>query len=90
MEIQSVWVFNGARSNFPSGVFRKREPAETWIEANGLTGTLTKYPLDVGVYDWAIEVGLFKPKKPHETTTEFIQCFTTASQEHFHYIDGKE
>lgn len=88
-KIESVWVFNGARSDFPSGVFTEREPAEKWIEANGLTGTLTKYPLDVGVYDWAIEKGLFKPKKPHETTTEFIQRFTTASQEHYHYEDGK-
>lgn len=86
-EIRSVWVFNGANASFPSGVFIDREGAETWIEAKGLNGTLTKYPLDVGVYDWAIETGLFKPRKPHETTTEFIQCFTTASQEHYHYDD---
>jgi hypothetical protein len=39
--------------------------------------------------EWAIEYGLFAPKKPHERSPEFIGGFTTASQPHHHYRDGK-
>ena len=53
------------------------------------SGVLTLYPIDVGVYEWAIEKGLFTPKKPHETEAEFIASFTTASQPHHHYEDGR-
>ena len=28
------------------------------------------------------------PKKPHETTPRFIGSFTTASQEHYHDVNG--
>ncbi|HEU0053036.1 MAG TPA: hypothetical protein VFQ39_07655, partial [Longimicrobium sp.] len=48
-----VWVFNGEAGSFPSGVFTSREAAEAWIAKYALTGVLTAYPLDVGVYDWA-------------------------------------
>ena len=43
--VPTVWVFNGARSNFPGAVFTSLERAETWIKGNRLTGTLTRYPL---------------------------------------------
>jgi hypothetical protein len=33
--------------------------AEKWIHKNRLTGTLTQYPLDVGIYDWAIDNQFF-------------------------------
>lgn len=49
---------------------------------------LTLYPLDVGVYDWAIDMGLFAPKGERESTSAFIGSFTTASMEHSHYVDG--
>lgn len=85
----SVWVFHGAGSQFTSGVFSSMGTATEWIEKHGLTGALTKYPVDVGVYDWANKNGLFTVKKDHETSTKFIQRFTTASQEHYHFEDGK-
>lgn len=82
---QYVWVFNGAKSSFPSGVFNSREKAEQWIAEYKLEGTLTLYPLDSSVYDFAIANGWFRPKSPHQSLPEFIQRFTSASQEHFHY-----
>lgn len=82
---QSVWVFNGARANFPSGVFTSRENAEAWIRDHNLEGTLTLYPLDQSVYDHAIANGWFNPTTPHQKLPEFIQRFTSASQEHYHY-----
>lgn len=84
---RSVWVFNGARSIFPGGVFTSREMAEKWILKNNLIGTLTRYPLDSAIYDYAIENGWFQPKEPRHSEPEFIQRFTSASQEHYHYED---
>ena len=84
-EEEGVWVFHGMGGRFTSGVFTSKEKAEQWIEHHGLTGVLTLYPLDVGVYDWALEKQLFTPKKPEHTQAEFIQKFTTASQDHYHY-----
>ena len=88
-DIPTVWVFNGARSNFPSAVFMTRELAESWISTHKLTGTLTRYPLDQGVYEWAIERGYFAPKRDDQRTAEFIGRFSAANQEHYHYEDGR-
>lgn len=87
--MDSVWVFNGARSNFPSGVFSKREIAEKWIREQSLTGTLTKYPMDISAYEWAVSKGHFKPKRPDQESPEFIGRFSDASQEHHHYEEGQ-
>jgi hypothetical protein len=80
-----VWVFNGNGNAFPSGVFTTRERAEAWIAANGLGGMLTKYPLDLSVYEFAIENGWFTPSRDDHRSPAFIQRFTSASQEHYHY-----
>jgi hypothetical protein len=85
-----VWVFNGPRGMFPSAVFSKKELADNWIKLNRLTGTLTAYPLDISVYDWAVNNGCFKPKRDDQRTPEFIGKFSSASQEHYHYEDGIE
>jgi hypothetical protein len=85
-----VWVFNGNKGNFPGGVFSKKEIADAWIGKYRLSGTLTKYPVDEGVYDWSLANGSFKIKKEDQTKPEFIQRFSSASQEHYHYIDGKQ
>ncbi len=83
-----VWVFCGARCSFPSAVFIDIEKAELWIKENKLMGTLTQYPLNEDVYSWALRKDFFQPKKEHEFSPEFIQKFSSASQEHFHYEDG--
>jgi hypothetical protein len=89
IEAEQVWVFNGAKSNFPSGIFRSLDQAERWIAHHRLTGTLTLYPVDTGVYDWAISKGFFRPSKPHQATPDFIGHFTSASMGHHHYEDGR-
>jgi hypothetical protein len=86
-ERPTVWVFNGGKS-FPSGVFTCLALAEDWIARNRLTGTLTEYPLDVGIYDWIVGKDWFKPKRDDQKTPEFIARFSSAYQEHFHYQDG--
>jgi hypothetical protein len=83
-----VWVFNGDGSTLPSAVFSSREKAEAWITQRGLSGVLTGYPVDVPVYDWAIEQGFFTPKRDYQFQAKFIQRFSSASLEHSHYEAG--
>lgn len=84
-----VWVFHGTAGRLTSGVFSTRKRAEAWIKKHRLTGMLTAYPLDVGVYDWAVDRGDFKPKTERERSSEFIGGFTWATLKHYHYEDGK-
>ncbi len=80
-----VWIFNGNRNHFPSAVFTERRLAEDWIRRNQLEGTLTAYPLDISVFEWAIERGYFTPKKAEHTSADFIANFSSASQDHDHF-----
>lgn len=86
--LKKVWVFSGSGSFFPCGIFSDKDKATEWILKRELTGVLTAYPMDVGVYDWAVGENFFSPKKEHEYTSEFIQRFTSASQEHYHFENG--
>jgi hypothetical protein len=88
MDAPTVWVFNGSRGSFPSGVFSTRERAEAWIATHRLTGLLTMYRLDVGAWDWAMQNGRFTPKKPEHTTAQFIGRFA-GGDVHVHYEDGQ-
>src|SRR5262245_51285639 len=63
-----VWVFNSIDGKFPSAVFSRKELAEDWIKLSGLTGILTAYPLDISVYDWAVNNGYFSPKRDEHRT----------------------
>ncbi len=85
----TVWVFNGERNHFPSGVFSQLELAEEWIHKNRLTGTLTAYPVDQSVYDWVIEHGYFRPAREDQTTPDFIGNFSSTSTGHHHYEGGE-
>lgn len=87
-ESASVWVFLGEEGRWPSGVFNARGLAEQWIGENGLTGMLTDYPLDVGVYEWAVAKGFFRPSQPGHASATFIAGFSAARQDHAHFTDG--
>ncbi|SDR07998.1 hypothetical protein [Pseudoxanthomonas sp. CF125] len=86
--MKEVWVFNGAEGRFPSAVFEERADAESWIKRNALTGVLTKYPIGVSVYEWAIKEGHFCVKNQQEKSATFIQNFSSAAQEHLHFENG--
>ena len=79
-----IWVFNGANGAIPSGIFTERDIAE-----KQLTGMLTKYPLDIGLYDWAVENDIFTAKREDQKGPHFKQTFTCASLEHYHYENGE-
>jgi hypothetical protein len=90
-QLEEVWVFTGEGGGhgFPSGVFIDLQAAERWIRRHSLSGTLTAYPLNTGVYDWVIERGSFRPSKPHQTAPAFIGKFTSAYMQHYHYENGE-
>jgi hypothetical protein len=85
---RGVWIFLGEGGRWPSGVFSSREAAVEWIAEHHLTGMITEYPVDVGVYDWAIATGSFHPGKPEHSSSGFIGRFTTAAQEHEYFTGG--
>jgi hypothetical protein len=86
----NIWIFHGSKSQFSSGAFETIEQAEEFIFKYKLTGVLTKYPVGKSAYDWACENDLFKPKKEEHFEASFVQKFSSASQEHYHYENGKQ
>jgi hypothetical protein len=87
--LDAVWVFNGDGGTFPSGVFSTRELAEAWIGERRLSGCLTRYPVDVPLYEWAMALSHFEPRHPSQLDAPFIQRFSSAYLEHHHYEHGE-
>jgi hypothetical protein len=86
--LDAVWVFNGEGGTFPAGVFSTREGAEAWIAEHRLSGCLTRYPVDVPLYEWAKANGYLEPRYPSNREPTFIQRFSSAYLEHYHYEAG--
>ncbi len=90
-ELTEVWVFHCAGARFASGVFATQVDAESsGIARNELTGLLTAYPVGVGVYEWAVDSGVFKVTKEKHRHPEFIGSFTSGAQKHLHFENGKD
>ncbi len=85
---ESIYVFTGSGASFPSGVFNTIKDATEWIERYSLSGILSLYPVNVGLYDWAIENEYFEVKNEYQKEAKFIEKFTCASIEHIHFEDG--
>lgn len=56
LRIKIIWCFNRL-SQFPGGLFDELEKARASIALHRLSGVLTAYPLNSGVFDWAVEQG---------------------------------
>jgi hypothetical protein len=87
---RTVWIFCAEGSTRPSGVFTDEVLAEDWIRRHSLSGLLTEYPLDTGIYEWTISKGFFEPKYPSQQSASFIGRFTSAYQNHFHFQNGEK
>ena len=90
-----VWVVSGwgpetdepIRPKFPTGVFLTLADAERAIRRTRLSATVTQYPLNTTVYDWAVAKGDFEALD--DADGWYVQSWTSAiSQEHEHYEDG--
>lgn len=93
--VEFVWVFNGSNrnNNFPGAVFSTKALAEEWIQKYQLTGVLTKYPVDISVFDWVVANNLGKLenlKEQMQNNPSLIGSFSSAYQEHYHYENGLE
>jgi hypothetical protein len=86
--MEKVWVFVGEGGRLPSGVFTEDALARDWIRKHRLTGILTAYPVNTGVYEWAIEREIFQPAEARHETPTFVGRFTSASLEHSHFENG--
>lgn len=84
-----MWIFK-SNGNFPAGVFSSKAKAAEAIAKYKLSGCLTLYPADTLVYDWCIDNDFFTPKNERQKTPKFIESFSSAYQEHYHYTDGEE
>ena len=76
--------------NGVAGAFSSKSEADKWIEKHRLTGMLSAHLLDIGIYDWATGLGLYKGDKPHANHPNFIGNFSSAYLPHYHYEDGVE
>ena len=90
MEQEYVYVFMGENSIVPSGIYKTYNKANEWIEKNSLSGGLHKLPIDISLYDWATKQDYFTPKTESQSGPKFIQTFSCASVDHWHFEDGKE
>ena len=86
--MKDIWIFNGNDGALPAGAFDSKEKAEVFIEKYNLSGCLTKYPVNLSLYDWTIENEYFEPKKDSQKSSKFIETFTSAYTEHYHYENG--
>jgi hypothetical protein len=86
--MHEVWVFWAPRARAPSGLFASREQAEAWIASRRLRGQLTKMPIGIGIYDWAIREGHFVPSSPFHASPEFVAHFQTPALEGLRYEAG--
>lgn len=84
-----LWVFRGGDVGKISGVFTPKLLAEEWIHQHRLSGTLRAYPVNTGVYDWAVSQEVLVPKNDFERSPEFIADCVRASQEYYVYEGGK-
>ncbi|MCI9054119.1 MAG: hypothetical protein HFJ87_03105 [Muribaculaceae bacterium] len=84
-----VWAFQGENALGVSGIYTSRETAELFIRKHSLSGILQKIPLNTSIYEWSIAMGYFVPSKEYMKSTGFIQQFSSAYLEHYHFRDGK-
>lgn len=88
-EVDFIWVFNGAGAQFPCGIFQSRKCAEEHIRKYNMSGILTKYPIDRTVYEWAVNTNTFVPASRKQCSADFVQRFSSAHLEHYHYENGQ-
>lgn len=87
--INEVWVITGG-GIFPCGCFTSLEKAEEWIRTNKVTCTVTKYPLNECLYDYAVAHGYLKPHRKYQFLPKFKAKFSCANSEHYHYAFDEE
>lgn len=89
LKTPGVWVFCDDERRAPAAVFTQLSLALDWVAAQKSSGTLTRYPLDTGVYDWSVSAGLLEPVQDAQRTSEFIATYQSPHLDHLHFEDGQ-
>lgn len=80
-----VWIFLGAGGWMPSGVFSDYYSAVDWIIKYSLSGYLGKFPVDIGVFDWAIQKEIHVPSEDDR-----IEIFGMETVPYERYYQGEK
>lgn len=83
-----VWIFQGEGTNNCNAIYEKKMDAEMFIKQFSLSGILIKMPLNISIYQWAINCGYFSPTREYMSQPRFVQNFNSAYLEHYHYSNG--
>ena len=83
---EHVYIFHGDNARFTTSVYASLEQADVDIKSKQMSGMLTIYPLNETVYDYCVREKLYVKKE--NISSQFIQGFTSAYLEHYHYKDG--
>jgi hypothetical protein len=87
-DFQYIWIFMGKGSWSPTAVFNTFDEADAWISGLKLTGYLSEYPIGISVYNWALAMGLHKPKFESQKSAAHIEKFGSSFLTHYHYENG--
>lgn len=86
-EYETCWVFHGDTSRFANAVFAKRQDAESWIAKHRLSGLLTEYPINHGMFDIAASLNLIPKNIAAAASPQYIQQYVLGIS-HGHYENG--
>ena len=96
--VRSVWVVSDARlhrawvlllhrDRETRAVFSTLGRATAAVPREHASGLLTEFPIDVGAWNFAVAIGGFRVKKPHQREADFIADFTSPL-DHLHLEEG--
>ena len=86
MKNNYIWLIQSSENLNVIGCFMRKHEAETYIFENNLKCMLTKYPINMSVYDWAIQNNFWQPKNDLQKNSKFRAKFNSAYLEHDHYF----
>ena len=86
--MESIYVFMGKGATMPTAIYTTFEDACTWVASSAVSGILYKLPMNVSLYDWVIAKGYSTPKKEYQKQPRFIEKFSSAYVEHWHFENG--
>ncbi|AXQ22868.1 hypothetical protein BEN71_12640 [Acinetobacter wuhouensis] len=86
MSDKYIWIIQSSENLNIIGCFINKNDAEQYILENKLKCMLTRYPVDITIYDWVIKNELWLPKNDLQKNSKFRARFSSAYLEHHHFF----
>lgn len=90
MQLEYLWIIQSCENQNIIGCFTEKQAAEKHIHQHQLKCTLTQYPIDISVYDWAIAHQYWTPKSDLQKSSKFKERFNSAYLDHDHYGQNQD